>query len=350
MKNFRSEGKTLNLVAPGGGVVSGSPYIVGGIFAVAMSDADAGDTFVGLVEGNCGLTKDSATTAAAGAAAYFDSSSGLIETADSATNRRIGVWAEAGANGSTNARVRLDGVSFGASNIDLESKTDKIVPVAPHSIATLSAAGNLESSETLVADLADLAHDHTGVTETPIPAAGLDSGAATAGQVLQAVGDGTAGFGTLDADNVQVDDAGLLYVATDVEGCLAEVKAIADAAVPSADLASVLNGEGAALVGVEDVGTYFTGSTVEAVLAEIGTFFDAKLNASKNVVIALGATSGASAADPAWVGADLVSCTPISGNDQTIVSVVIGGDGAVTVTVGGNETAEATFRVVANLA
>ena len=142
MKNYRSEGKTLNLIAPAGGVTSGNPYIIGGIFCVAMGDADAGETFVGLVEGVAGLTKASGTTAAAGAAAYFNETSGLMETSDADDNRRIGVFAEAATSGNTNARVRLDGKSFGDGDADLESKVDKIAsPVAGNMVVQTSGGG-----------------------------------------------------------------------------------------------------------------------------------------------------------------------------------------------------------------
>lgn len=67
----------------------------------------------------------------------------------------------------------------------------------------------------------------------------------------------------------------------------------------------------------------------------------------KVVTIALGAATGTTAADPTWVGATLMSCSALTNNDQIPVGFSVAGDGAVTVTVAANETAEATFVVVA---
>jgi len=71
---------------------------------------------------------------------------------------------------------------------------------------------------------------------------------------------------------------------------------------------------------------------------------------TKDVVIPLGQASGSSIADDDWIGATLTGCFALSGNDQVLSGVAIDGSGVVTVTVGGNETAAATFRVVAVLA
>ena len=63
------------------------------------------------------------------------------------------------------------------------------------------------------------------------------------------------------------------------------------------------------------------------------------------VTIALGEASGSSAAEPAFEGGAIFSCFPKSGNDQPVASVVLNGDGSVTVTVSAVETAEAKFAV-----
>lgn len=154
MKTYMGEGRVLDLVVPTGGCVSGTWYIIGGILAVATGTYAEAETRPFLVEGLTQGTKASGTTAAAGAAAYFDSTSGLVEATDSATNRRCGVFSAVAANGSTVAEVRLDGVSFGAGNADLEAKADKIAPAAAHNFAGLTAAGNLEDSGHKHADYA----------------------------------------------------------------------------------------------------------------------------------------------------------------------------------------------------
>lgn len=45
MKNFVQCGDTLDLAAPVGGVVSGTPYLVGALFGIAAISAAAGETF-----------------------------------------------------------------------------------------------------------------------------------------------------------------------------------------------------------------------------------------------------------------------------------------------------------------
>lgn len=71
---------------------------------------------------------------------------------------------------------------------------------------------------------------------------------------------------------------------------------------------------------------------------------------TKNVTIALGAAAGSSAADPDWVGAQIIGHAPVSNNDQPIKSIAVAGDGVVTVTAAANETAEAVIAVTALLA
>lgn len=51
MKNFVSSGRTLDLTAPSGGVVSGSPVKIGGFIAVPRVSAAEGDVFAADVEG-----------------------------------------------------------------------------------------------------------------------------------------------------------------------------------------------------------------------------------------------------------------------------------------------------------
>jgi hypothetical protein len=63
------------------------------------------------------------------------------------------------------------------------------------------------------------------------------------------------------------------------------------------------------------------------------------------VTIAQGAATGSSPADPTLINGWVVNCFPLSGNDQVFTGVQVNQDGSVTVTVAGNETAQATFRV-----
>lgn len=50
-KNHHQDGNVLDLIAPAGGVVSGSAYRIGTINCVALVDAEAGKTFAASVVG-----------------------------------------------------------------------------------------------------------------------------------------------------------------------------------------------------------------------------------------------------------------------------------------------------------
>lgn len=71
------------------------------------------------------------------------------------------------------------------------------------------------------------------------------------------------------ASLVGVEDAGGYYTAANVEAALAEVKVIADAAMPTATLALTTSGNGASKVGIYDTAGYYAATTVEAALAEV---------------------------------------------------------------------------------
>jgi len=77
-----------------------------------------------------------------------------------------------------------------------------VVPGAPNNIAVLDAAGALADGGALVAALAAIAHDHTGVGETPVPVAGLDSGVAGAGLPLIADGAGAQAYQAVDSAGI----------------------------------------------------------------------------------------------------------------------------------------------------
>ena len=203
--NRIAEGHVLqDLIAPVGGVTSGTPVIIGGTLCIPVQDADAAATFQGYVDGVFELTKASGTTAAIGAVAYFDSTSGLVEASDSATNRKIGMFSKVAANGSTTCEVRLDAVAFGAGNEDLESKADKVTGTPTDQLANLSATGNLEASGIDKGDVVTMSAASTVANEVLIgdgsakTASGstIDSGdlptmaaaAAGAGNLIQSAG------------------------------------------------------------------------------------------------------------------------------------------------------------------
>lgn len=88
---------------------------------------------------------------------------------------------------------------------------------------------------------------------------------------------------------------------------------------------------------------FVVGGTADADYVMLST--KAPYPSCKTITVALGASSGVTAADPDWVGATIYSFVPTSANDQPVASITVAGDGAVTLTTSAVETAEATFQV-----
>ena len=241
MKTYKGPGKTLNFIAPSGGVVSGSPYIIGSMFCVAITSEDVDDSFAGLVEGVAGLTKAGGTTAAVGAAAYFDETSGLIETADSGTNCLLGSFAKAATSGNTNARVRLDGKAFGDGNSDLSAKADKVASAVNGNFAGLNAAGNLTDSGSKPADFVD---DFTR----------LNALLAAADAAVDLNSQNITGVGTVDGRTLATDGAKL-----DLIEDLADVTDAANVLAVLVGQNAVANEFAAALDTVQDAETIVGG-------------------------------------------------------------------------------------------
>lgn len=91
MKNFVQEGNVLTLTAPTGGVVGGKPVTIGSVVVVPVSDAEAGDSFVGR---RCGVfSVDTAGTPTEGAKAYITSAGQATGTASG--NTLVGAFVSA---------------------------------------------------------------------------------------------------------------------------------------------------------------------------------------------------------------------------------------------------------------
>ncbi len=91
-KNFLQEGKTLEFVAPAGGVVAGRGYMIGDTFVVALVDAAAGTLFNGRTDGVFALQKAAAITPAPGARLFVIAATGVITNVASG-NIHIGTHA-----------------------------------------------------------------------------------------------------------------------------------------------------------------------------------------------------------------------------------------------------------------
>jgi predicted RecA/RadA family phage recombinase len=109
MKNYISSGDTVTLVAPTGGVVSGTAVKIGQIVAIPAVTVAAAASFEGAVSGIFDLAKVSAQAWTVGQIIYFDSAAGLFTTTSATGNVIVGQAVAIAANPSPTGRVRLDG-------------------------------------------------------------------------------------------------------------------------------------------------------------------------------------------------------------------------------------------------
>lgn len=108
MKNFVQPGDSLTFTS-GAAVSSGQGVVMGALFGVAASAAEAGDPFEAAVVGVFELPK-AAGAIAAGMRVYWSAGAGNVTTTASG-NTLIGAATEAAADTATTVRVRLNGVA-----------------------------------------------------------------------------------------------------------------------------------------------------------------------------------------------------------------------------------------------
>lgn len=105
MKNYIQEGKTLELTAPAGGVVSGLGYMIGGLFVVASTTEAAGSKFSGAHCGVFEMPKEATTAAfAEGEVCFWDDTAKVFN--ETAAGRFPACICVAAA-GATDATVRV---------------------------------------------------------------------------------------------------------------------------------------------------------------------------------------------------------------------------------------------------
>jgi predicted RecA/RadA family phage recombinase len=110
-KNFVQAGEAITCVAPAGGVVAGTVYLLGGLIVVAATSAAVGESFEGHTGGVWDFTnKTLANTPAFGARAYL-TAAGTEITTTLAGNTLIGVFLSSGGGASGLCRVRLNGTA-----------------------------------------------------------------------------------------------------------------------------------------------------------------------------------------------------------------------------------------------
>lgn len=105
MKNFVQPGNTVTLVAPYA-VTAGSGLLVGSIFGVAANTAAISASVETVLEGVFDLTKATALAWTQGLRLYWDDAAKNVTTTV-ATNKLIGVAAQAQSAGDTVGRVLL---------------------------------------------------------------------------------------------------------------------------------------------------------------------------------------------------------------------------------------------------
>lgn len=89
MKNKIQDGKSLDMVAPAGGVVSGNAYAVGALVVVASVSAAEGEMFAGERDAVFELVKETPLTINKGDEVYLKA--GLVSDDDTATLMGIAV-------------------------------------------------------------------------------------------------------------------------------------------------------------------------------------------------------------------------------------------------------------------
>lgn len=114
MKNFQRDGNVAELTAPGGGVVSGTGYVIGSIFVVATFSAAAAAKFTGARRGVFRLPKHTSDAVAEGGKAYWDDSAKLVRAASATGRFVIGTIEKAQLAADTYCDVCLDEVAVTA--------------------------------------------------------------------------------------------------------------------------------------------------------------------------------------------------------------------------------------------
>jgi predicted RecA/RadA family phage recombinase len=110
--NYGHPGKVLTFTAPTGGVVSGTPCLIGGYFAIATATVAQTLPFEGALDGVWTLNKTTGEGAlVVGQAAFWDAANAKV-TVDPGLGLAIGAIETAAATGDTTCSVRLNGTSL----------------------------------------------------------------------------------------------------------------------------------------------------------------------------------------------------------------------------------------------
>lgn len=110
MKTYTQEGEVLALTAPSGGVVSGTPVLIGSLVVVPLVTAAQTVAFSALVTGVATVPKATGTAWTEGAKLYWDVADTEFNTSSSG-NTLAGVAAAAADSADATGSIRLDGAA-----------------------------------------------------------------------------------------------------------------------------------------------------------------------------------------------------------------------------------------------
>ncbi len=99
----------LTFTAPAGGVVRGGAYQIEDSLVVAREDADAGASFLGVMDGPVSVSKetDAGSACAAGGLVYLDAANPTVSGSASGNTATGAVALEAAADGAASVLVEL---------------------------------------------------------------------------------------------------------------------------------------------------------------------------------------------------------------------------------------------------
>ncbi len=188
MNNQTQDGNVVTLTAPSGGVVSGTGYLIGALFGVAVATAAEAASFAFAVEGVFTLPKTSAQAWTEGQKIYWDNGNARCDS-DGTVGILIGVATAVAANPTSTGSVRLNGAapaasegpqgaivaltdSTGVSGSHDDTLADGLTATAPATITDYTAVVNMTNpvtkteGETLSAALATLESEVTALRAT----------------------------------------------------------------------------------------------------------------------------------------------------------------------------------------